>query len=67
MDNFLTDRECSGLINAHERHLQEHSAHTPVVCFSGEETMKLYLRQAGVSWSDHVAEKDFTSGEWRKM
>ncbi|XP_076808598.1 uncharacterized protein LOC143451757 [Clavelina lepadiformis] len=62
MDNFLSSRECDGLMRAHENHVREHNKQAPIICFSGLVTMRLYLKQAKVSWADKVSESDFTPG-----
>ena len=65
MNNFLSDYECDGLIAAHEDHLNVHKKHKPIVCFSDESTMLLYLAQAKVNWAKRVSTKDFLSGKYR--
>ena len=63
MDNFLSSRECEGLMNAHENHVIHHRKHDPIVCFSDEVTMKSYLRLANVPWSKTTSKKDFSRGK----
>ena len=62
MDHFISQRECDGLIKAHDSHVTQHNKHQPIVCFSDAQTMRRYLRQAGMNWSEHVDEKDFLQG-----
>uniref|UniRef100_H2YIA7 Uncharacterized protein n=1 Tax=Ciona savignyi TaxID=51511 RepID=H2YIA7_CIOSA len=51
MDDFLTPRECDGLVKAHEAHMKQHEPFQPIICFSGEDTMKEYLRDVNLGWS----------------
>ena len=62
MDNFLSSRECEGLMHAHESHVSQHRQHDPIVCFSDELTMLSYLGLAAVPWSKSVSAKDFLQG-----
>uniref|UniRef100_H2YIA6 Fe2OG dioxygenase domain-containing protein n=1 Tax=Ciona savignyi TaxID=51511 RepID=H2YIA6_CIOSA len=62
MDDFLTPRECDGLVKAHEAHMKQHEPFQPIICFSGEDTMKEYLRDVNLGWSGGVWRADWTQG-----
>ncbi|XP_066301443.1 prolyl 4-hydroxylase subunit alpha-1-like [Branchiostoma lanceolatum] len=59
-DNFLTARECEGLMSAHSRHVQEASKHDPIICFDSIKTLRNHLKDAGVKVK--VSSQDFTEG-----
>nr|CAB3260540.1 uncharacterized protein LOC100175515 [Phallusia mammillata] len=64
MDDFLSPHECDGLMKAHASHVKQHSQHHPIICFSGETTMKEYLKHFKISWVNKVSENDFTEGTY---
>ncbi|XP_019636225.1 PREDICTED: uncharacterized protein LOC109478849 [Branchiostoma belcheri] len=59
-DNFLTARECEGLMGAHTRHVQEAAKHDPIICFDSIKTLRNHLKDAGVKVK--VSSRDFTEG-----
>lgn len=61
-DNFLTDRECNGLIQAHKRHAQEFSMVDPIFCFDHISTLKKHLRDAQKKLK--INESDYITGTY---
>ncbi|XP_035689841.1 uncharacterized protein LOC118425129 [Branchiostoma floridae] len=59
-DNFLTARECEGLMGAHSRHVQETSKHDPIICFDSIKTLRNHLKDAALKVK--VSSQDFTEG-----
>lgn len=66
MDNYLSPRECDGLIRAHEKHVMDYSSENPLICFNDIETLRKHMREFGlVKLSKLLTENDFTPGKIR--
>nr|XP_026694930.1 uncharacterized protein LOC100175515 [Ciona intestinalis] len=62
MDDFLSSRECEGLMKAHDNHMKQHDDQGPIICFSDETTMGKYLEQIKEKWTKRISSQDWTQG-----
>ena len=60
-DNFLSPRECDGLIGAHHKHMTERESYQPIICFDSLATLRRHLVDANKSHI-RVSMKDFVQG-----
>ncbi|XP_033103273.1 uncharacterized protein LOC117106042 [Anneissia japonica] len=59
-ENFLTPKECEGLMGVHNRHVIESNKDHPIVCFDGISTLRKHLKAAKSKYK--VSQRDFTNG-----
>ncbi|GAB1603052.1 uncharacterized protein LOC115215919 [Argonauta hians] len=60
-EEFLSDKECDGLRNAHNKYVELGSKTDPILCFDGIQTLREHLKHAGKSHIN-VTPLDFTEG-----
>ena len=60
-DNFLSPRECDGLIGAHHKHMTERESYQPIICFDSLDTLRRHLVDAKKSHI-RMSMKDFVQG-----
>ena len=58
-DEFLSEKECDGLIKAHDSHVKALD-HQPLLCFDSITTLRSHLKD--VNKSVKVTPNDFTQG-----
>ncbi|XP_074645496.1 uncharacterized protein LOC141901865 [Tubulanus polymorphus] len=60
-DDFLSERECDGLRQVHDKYVTESSKIEPIVCFDSVKTLRAHLRDAGIN-NVKISPRDFSEG-----
>ena len=60
-EEFLSEQECEGLIRVHNKHVEDQSKLSPILCFDSVSTLRKHLKSVG---KQHVSvtPRDFTEG-----